>query len=407
MHTRLLPRRYRTYGLQTGKQKQLRALSRNGIVRRGIERIKQGVLDLPWELRAVGKTNKKQQFDKQVIENILKNPNIVHGYQEFWGMVLEDLIVLDAGVFNKVKGGNPLKPLYLYPIDAITVDKLTPIDYTNPDGKQYIQQMGLMDSKEFNIHEMAYLQINHFADNPYGLSPVEKLWRYINYFMDALDNAGDIASIDTAKFVVALENASQEEINRFRKYMQDEIEGTGRIPVVGTSANGHVTSSQIGAINSDSLFIDWQKFLLTLVAKCFALPESFFIERETNDRNTLDDQLQQVVIEAIMPYANLIEKAINRHIINELGITGIEFKFVFEESDKQKQSRIDRAEKKYSSGGLTENEYRIELGLEPRKTEYADLNIFEAKAKLNKDFNVNGFRGQGTTMESPKGGEEK
>ena len=398
IYTKLLPRRYRTYGIQTNKQRQLRNISRNGIVRRGIERIKQGVGNLPWELQIKGK-NPKSVLNQSIIEGILKNPNILYDYDTFWSMVLEDLIVLDAGVFNKVRGGNPLKPLYLYPVDAITIEKLTPPDFTNPKGSLYIQRLNMLDNKEFSSSDMAYLQMNHFTEDSYGLSPVEKLWRYYNYFQDAMDSAADIASIDTSKFILGLEGVTSDEVNKFRQYMQDEIEGSGRIPVVGTGAGGKVTSAQIGAINSDSLFIEWQKFLLTLCAKCFALPESFFIERETNDRNTLDDQLQQVTIEAITPYAHTIEKAINRHIIAELGITDIEFKFIFEESDKQKASRIDRAEKKYTSGGMTENEYRKELGLEPRKTKYSDLNVFESKANMNLDLAPapsGGFNGLGS-----------
>jgi hypothetical protein len=50
---------------------------------------------------------------------------------------------------------------------------------------------------------------------------------------------------------------------------------------------------------------------------------------------------------------------------------------------------------------MTENEYRKELGLEPRKTKYADMNVFESKAMLNEDYAANsgGFNGQGSSKD--------
>jgi phage portal protein BeeE len=382
----MLPRRYRTYGLNTNKQKQLRNLSRNGIVRRGIERIKKGVLSLTYELKS--KDNSKITEQKKLIINtIIKNPNIVHDYKSFFDMILEDVLTFDAGVFNKVKGGNSNRPLFLYPIDGTTIDILQPYDYTNPDGDMYVQKIGLLNERTYSIREIAYLQINHFTDTPYGLSAVEKLYRYLNYFLDALDNAADIASIDTPKFMIALKGVEANKLKEFREYMANEIEGSGHIPIVG----GEVDSAQIGAINADSLFIEWQKFLLTLVAKCFDLPESFFISNDVNDRNTIEEVQQQVIIEAIKPYADLIEKAINLHIIQELGIYDIEFKFIYAETETQKKLKTDRVISMVSSDLLTLDEARVELGKEPLNSKYSKYTITEAKARINEAHQINGF----------------
>lgn len=392
-------RRFRTYGLNSSKQKQLRNLSRSGIVRRGIERIKKGVLNLDYRIDAKGKVNAKQlEQIKLVINNILENPNIRHDYRSFWDMVLEDLIVLDAGVFNKVKGGNPMRPLFLYPVDGTTIEILEPYDFVNPDGDVYAQNASwLGQEKRFSTHEIAYLQMNHFTDTPYGLSPIEKLWRYLNYFLDALDNAADTASNDTPKFAMAIEGADTNSLKALREYMVNEIEGTGHVPILG----GKVSGVQIGAINSDSLFLEWQKFLLTLVAKCFDLPESFFITSDINDRNTLDQQMQQVTQEAVKPYAKLIEKAINEHILKELGIYNVEFRFVFEETATQKKEKSDRIGKEYTLGIITQRQALEELGYAIVENKYIDMTSKEATAAVNKDYAVNtggGFHGQGDAV---------
>jgi HK97 family phage portal protein len=400
--SKMLPRRYRTYGLNKNKQKQLRNLSRNGIVRRGIERIKRGVLSLDYQLTPIGKvSNKQMEQIKLRVDNVLQSPNIIHNYEAFFDMILEDLITLDAGVFNIVKGGNPMRPIFLYPVDATTIEILQPYDFTNPDGDRYVQRVAWQyNEKTFSTNDMAYLQINHFTDNCYGLSAVEKLWRYLNYFMDALDNAADIASADTPKFLIAIKDAESGKLKEFRVYMQNEIEGTGHIPIVG----GDVDSKQIGAISADSLFLEWQKFLLTLVAKCFDLPESFFISADVNDRNNLSEVEQQVLMEAIKPYAKVIERAINVHVLQAMGIYNVKFEFKFEQTETEKKAKEDRVGNKYLRGIITRNQALEELGYPKSDSKYADLDTFEAKAKLNKDYAVNtgggGFNGQGSSKDS-------
>ena len=396
---RVLPRRFRTYGYNTQKQKSLRQLSRNGIVRRGIEKIKKGVLNLDYELKPIGKVpQKKLQYQQAIIKTILDNPNIVHDYGAFFDMILEETIVLDFGVINKVKGGNPMRPLFLYPIDGTTVEILQPYDYTNPDGDMYVQRKSIAEERMYSQREMTHIQMNHFVDTPYGLSAVEKLYRYLNYFMDCLDNSADIASIDSAKFYLHFEGANPDDLRKIREYMSNEIEGTGRVPIFGGS--GKASSGQMGAINSDSLFIDYQKFLLTLVAKCFDLPESYFITSDVNDRNTIEEVEQKVMLEAIKPYAQAIERFINVHVLQELGIFDMEFKFVYSETDAQKQARVDRVKSQVALDIITLDEARVELGKQPLNTKYSKVTVSQAKAMINEDFGINGFNGVGSVKDN-------
>ncbi len=402
--SRLAPRRFRTYSYSM-KQKQLRSLSRDGIIRRGIEKIKRGILTLDFELVPVdGATKTYFKRNKETVANVLSNPNIIHDYHDFFDMILEDLIVLDAGVFNKCLGGNPLRPIFLYPVDSTTIGKLEPFDYTNPDGYVYEQTEGLTMGRKFTTKDIAYLQMNHFTDTPYGLSSVEKVWRYLNYFMDALDNAADIASNDIPKYLINVVNGEENKVKDLRSYISDVIQGTGNVPVVG----GDVRGVQVGAINSDSLFLEWQKFLLTLTAKCFDLPESFFIASEINDRNTISETEQQILINAIKPYANVLERAINKDIIQAMGVTNVKFQFKYQQTDEQRKLNEERVIKKYESGLCTENEGRAELGHEISTSKYSDLNIFESKAQMNKDYYVQsgGFNGQGTVKDNSDGGDK-
>lgn len=406
-YNKLIPRRYRTYSLDVGKQKQLRALSRVGIVRRGIDVIKDGVLSLPYTLEPVGKVPTKQlELNKSIIKNVLNRPNLVHDYRAFFGMVLDDLITLDAGVWNQRKGGNPLRPLFLYAVDAITMEKLQPYDFTNPDGDMYLQRTpGIAQDKTFSPHDIKWLQKNHFTDNPYGLSPLEVMYRYLSYLMDAIDNAADIASVDTIKFVLALEAAESTKLKEAQEYIES-VQGTGGIPLFG----GKINSAQVGAINSDSLYIEWQKFLLTLCAKCLNLPESCLVTNDVNDRNNISEVRQQIIMEAIKPYADILELAINQQIIEAMGITNIVFKFVYEETEAQKKAKTDRINSMVTTEQITINEAREMQGISTKlPTEYGDYTLSEAKARINekRQANSGGFNGSGDSKANNKTNDEK
>ena len=381
---------------------QLRNFAKNSIVRRPISIIEETITRLPYELTNVNPddTNDYTQ-QKTAAYNVLKNPNVVHSWKPFIKMILDDLVTLDAGAFEKVIGGNPTRPLFLYPTDGSSIQFVVPYDYTSEDSARFAQQQPL-DTKYYSSKQLAYLQRNYFTDRPQGLSPVLAAYNYIIYLLDASERSNGVATNATSDFLVSLgENITGPEREAFCQYMEEEIEGTGKIPILAGSKG--IETKQIKAINKDGLYLDWQRFLMSIVAISFGLPPQKLGILETNDRSTADDLDNIVMSELVKPYANIIEDAMNEHVLKAMGLDGIlKFSFIYAETEAQKKLKSDRIMKEFTEGLVTENEARISLGKPKRDSEYSDVTLVEAKAMINEKYAVNsgGFNGQGTVKDN-------
>lgn len=131
-------------------------------------------------------------------------------------------------------------------------------------------------------------------------------------------------------------------------------------------------------------------------------PERMGIIR-SGDRSTSQEIDNQILENCIKPYANVIEDALNEHLVEALGYGDIlKVSFVYTESEDQKELKSDRITKELISGVISENEARGLLGYAKSDSKYADLTVKEATAKMNQDMpsNNGGFNGQGATKDS-------
>lgn len=374
---------------------QLRNFAKNGIIRRPINIIKDTISRLDYELVNVSQVDKRKYAkQRKIAKTVIDNPNIIHSRKNFINMILEDLIVLDAGVFEKTFSASQIRPLFLYPVDGSTIQFVVPYDYTDDDSARFAQQQS-KEMKYFSAKQLAYLQRNYFTDRPQGLSPVLSAYTYIQYFLSANKRANGVASNATADFLVSLgSQVNEKQREAFIDYFTEEIEGTGRIPIVNGSDN--IDTKQIRAISKDGLYQEWQQFLMTVIAVSFGLPPQKIGVLVSNDKSTADDLDKIIMDELVKPYADIIEDAINEHVLKPLGLGQyIRFQFVYEESQKDKTAKSTRINNEYLAGYITTNEAREKAGYERMENEYCDMIGDERKAKINARFNGGGFNGVG------------
>ena len=60
--------------------------------------------------------------------------------------------------------------------------------------------------KYFTAKEVAYLQREYFTYQPYGLSPVMTAYRYIDYYLSAVDQSNSKATNGTADYLIDLKD---------------------------------------------------------------------------------------------------------------------------------------------------------------------------------------------------------
>lgn len=410
---RLLPTdRYGTWIPKGRKQtlpkvlsyRQLRNLSRDPVVRKAIQVAQDYIVSLPYSIDVVGGRGK---YTKQIatITNVVEHPNLIHDRRTFLNMLLDDAIVLDNMAVEMDKSSDSTHPIYLYPVDGSTIQNVLPVDYCDPDAVRYaqIQQDGM---QYFTANDLAVFRRNSFSYDSYGLSLVQECFKYLQYYIDNCEMSNDMSTNRTSEFLISLgENVKPEEREQFEQYLRNDIEGTGRLPVVAGSKS--VTSTQIRAINRDNLGIPWIDRLTNIVAMTFGMsPESLGIT-VANDRNTLEDQENTMLNHLIKPYAGLIEDLYNRYVIKPMGLDGIlRFRFVYEATEQQKTVKSKRLVEEYYRGAITENEFRSAMGYEQSTSPYANMTYPEKTATINVKLGIaGGFQGNGLVTDTSQGGD--
>lgn len=374
--------------------RQLRNFSREPIVRRAITVVQDALARQPYTIEIIGGRGK---YTKQIatIQNIVEHPNLIDSRESFTKRVLDDALVLDAMTTEIAQCKQANHPIYLYPVDGSTIQMVVPYDYTDDNAARYMQQQS--DGMHyFTVKDMAYLQRSYFTYQPFGLSPIMTAYQYIRFLVDSMEQAHDRATNATAEFLISLgEGINEEQRKQFCDYMVNEIEGTGRIPVVAGSKS--TETKQIKAINSDGLYLKWIDKLTYIVAVAFGIPPQKLGMVISNDRFSGEDQENAMIQELIKPYACMLEDLYNNYVIARMGLGGIlKFKFIFEDSEAQKTIKSKRIVDEYYKGVLTENEVRQLMGYKQSESKYATMTYPEKTANINVDLGIaGGFNGVG------------
>lgn len=389
--------------------KQLRQFSRDPIVRRAITIVQDAIARQPYTIDVIGGRGK---YTKQInaLKAIIECPNVLDSRDSFTKRIIDDAMVVDAMCVEIAVSSNSNHPVYLYPIDGSTIQMLVPVDYADENAIRYAQQQE-NEMKYFTANEVAYIQRNYFTYQPYGLSPVLMSYQYIKYYLDAIDQANMRATNATADMLISLGNSvSAEEKDRFIQYFEEEIQGTGTIPVIAGSDT--VSTKQIRGYSGDQSYLAWQDKLTQIIGVAFNLPPEKLGLMVANDRSTGEDQENAMMEECIKPYANMFADLINFYVIPAMGCEGIlKFRFIYEDSEQQKANKSKRLLDEYYKGAITENEFRNYMGYEFSESKYADVTYPEKTVMINVDNGiVGGFRGVGglldTSASEAEGGEK-
>lgn len=378
----------------------LRNFSRDAVVRKAITIVGDTVSTLPYNIEVIGGRGK---YTKQItaIQNIIEHPNIIDSRTTFTKKLIDDAMVLDAMCAEADVCNDASHPVYLYPVDGSTIKHIVPWDYTDPTSPRFAQSQE-DGQHNFTAEQLYYGTRQSFTNTPWGLSPVETAYNYIKFYLDGCEQANDRATNATSAFLLNLgKGVTEEQRNEFCEYMQNDIEGTGRIPVVAADS---VQTVQLKSINKDELFLDWINRLTQIISVAFGMPPEKLGLIVANDRSTGADQENAMIQELIKPYANMLEDLYNNYVIAKMGLGGVlKFQFIYEESEQQKAVKSTRLVNEYANDLITENEFRQLIGLDARDSEYADVTITEKKALINKDIGVNGQNGFGTIKDTTGG----
>jgi len=300
-----------------------------------------------------------------ILRRTLEAPNDSDSFRTLVEQVLEDALVGGFGAIEMDLTGDPERPFELWSVDGATI-RINPKWDGRPDSPHYAQATGIAGSDSLiplNDDELIYLRMNPRTHTPFGLGPLEVAFESVNTFLSAHRFAGKLASNSVVQYALWLNETTPAQQERLIRWWQDEIEGTGRVPILSTEQKPEVLRFAQGT--DADLRLNWQEFLIRMVANAFGLPPMLLgLEQDVN-RSTASELMDEAFHSAITPLARLMAEHLTRDLIaKKLGWP--EFEFMFNELDsRDEMQEIQIQTALLAAGVLTVNEVRAMRGLAP------------------------------------------
>lgn len=295
-----------------------------------------------------------------------EQPNPEDSFRSFIEQILEDVLVGGFGAIELDLTGDPGRPLVMWPVDGASIRIRTDWD-GNPTSPHYVQETLISYQPEKVItltdEELSYIRLNPRTYTPFGLGKLEVAFETIHEFLCAHRFAAQLASNSVVQYALWIQNLSPQHHERLIRWWQDEIEGTGKVPILTVDTKPEVLRFA-GGTDAD-LHIQWQEFLIRIIADAFDLPPMLLgLERDVN-RNTATTQYDDAFRTAVVPVARLIAEHLTRDAISKrLGWDDLEFVF----TDVDAPNELEQAQIQQTligCGVLTINEVRRMRGMPP------------------------------------------
>jgi HK97 family phage portal protein len=350
----------------------LRKFAETPVARRAINVVKDKIASMDWKIKLRRGYSNVDVPDAaarmQVLRRCLEEPNASDSFRTVIEQALEDLLVGGFGAIEMEATGDAARPFHLWAVDGATIE----IDVTwdgDPSKPRYAQArcgtfpgtVGTQKLIPLLDDELMYIRLNPRTHTPFGLGRLEVAFETINQFLSANRYAGRLASNSVVQYALWLNEATPEQHDRLIRWWQDEIEGTGRVPLLSCEQKPEVLRFA-GGTDAD-LRLEWQQFLLVIIANAFELPPMLLGLQADVNRSTAGEMADEAFQSAVVPVARLLEEHITRDLFaKRLGWR--EFEFSFNDLDaRDEMEELQIQTELLKAGVLTVDEVREMRGL--------------------------------------------
>jgi phage portal protein BeeE len=277
--------------------------------------------------------------------------------------VIEDVLVGGFGAAEIDTTGDAAMPVRLYPVDgaSIQVNAQWSGDPNDPRYAQVTGKLGKDALTPLRDDELMYIRLNPRSHTVFGLGKVEIAFEAISSFLQAHRYAGRLASNSVVQYALWLNERTPEQHERLIRWWQDEVEGTGRVPVLSSEQKPEVLRFA-GGTDAD-LRLEWQQFLLTMIANAFDLPAMLLGVTQDVNRSTAQEFANEAFQSAVVPLARLVADHLTRDVIvKRLGWSDL--RFVWSELESRDEMvEVEIQTKLLAAGVLSVAEVRSMRGL--------------------------------------------
>ena len=347
----------------------LRRFAETPVVRRAINVIKDRIAAMDWQVRVrrgvrpgdLAYAPKKLR----ALRRVLDEPNAVDNFRTLIEQVIEDALTGGYGAIEMEPTGDADRPAMLWPVDGASI-RINPRWDGQEDMPRYAQALaGQLESSAIELRDdqLIYVRMNPRSFTPFGLGPLEVAFETVNQFLSSHRYAAKLAANSVAQYALWLNEATPAQHDRLIRWWQDEIEGTGRVPLLSTEQKPEVLRFAAGT--DADLRLAWQEFLIRMVANAFGLPPLLLgLESDVN-RSTAEELTDEAFRGAISPLAHQLAGHFTRDLFAKC-IGWREFEFVFNDLDgKDEETELAVQVQLLQAGVLTVNEVRAMRGLGP------------------------------------------
>ena len=345
----------------------LRKFAETPVARRAINLVKDKVASMDWQVRVrrgyVASQVPEAEARLKALRYALEEPNAGDSFRTLFEQVLEDVLVGGFGAVEMRATGDAGRPFELWPVDGAAI-QIDPKWDGDPDAAHYgfmTGRPGVDAVTPMRDDELMYLRLNPRTHTAFGLGRLEVAFESIAQLLGAGRYAGKLASNSVVQYALWLEEATPEQHDRLIRWWQDEVEGTGRVPVLSSPSKPEVLRFA-GGTDAD-LRIAWQEFLIRMVANAFDLPPLLLGLVSDVNRATAGELADEAFESAVKPVAKLLAEHITRDVFGKrLGWR--EFEFCFNDLEtRDEMESVEIQVQLLNAGVLTVAEVRQMRGL--------------------------------------------
>lgn len=366
----------------------LRYFSKTVYARRAINAIKNPIAMLEWEIVPVKGVKMNSELQRQIdaVTFCLQNPNLDDSWRSLIEQVVED-ILCGAGAIEQQVGGDPMRPLWLWPTDGLSIQIFA--GWTgDPSEARYMQtigygsMVGANQGVQLRNDELIYIRPNPSTPTPFGLGPLEVAFLHIARKLSVEDYSGNVAgNARPSAGLYAGDKVDMDGLKAMRLWWKNDIEGQGQFPIFGGSEKPAVLNFL--AEGDKGLYIEYQQLLGREIAAAFDLsPQNFGIQGDVN-RNVSEVAQDRDWDQAIKPAANLVASQITREAIQgRLGFSQLRFKFIGLDREDEK-STADINKLYFEMNVFTPNIILDRLGMPAAKNMWGDMTSADVQIAIS------------------------
>ncbi len=364
---------FRSAGVSNGLPKptagNLRRLAETPAARRAINCIKDRIACMDWRIEALPGVAADAGGDRseraRVLTAALGTPNATDSFRMLIEPVIEDMLVGGFGAIE-IELGDAALPVRLYPVDGATI-QVNPAWGGDPEEPRYAQvtgRMGAEGPRPLLDRELMYLRLNPRSHTVFGLGKLEVAFESINSLLSAHRYAGRLASNGTVQYALWLKDRTPEQHERLTRWWQEEVEGSGRVPVLSSEEPPQVI--RLAGGTDAELRLEWQQFLLTMIANAFDLPAMLLGVTLDVNRTTAKELADEAFQSAVVPLAKLVADYLTRDVIAKRLGWG-DLRFVWSDLESRDEStELSMQMQLLQAGVLSVDEVRAIRGLPAR-----------------------------------------